>query len=162
MNGIEFPQRTRTFGKPEGWKDEDCYGLPVSETYYLNSEDKRVPCLISCWEFTPEDIVEFQKTGKVYLSITGTGMPPVSIQAHSPFGEGWIPGPGIEFHKQLRDEKISATHDLNAALVPIVFEAIGAASMCWEKPEGAGTFQDQKAAEIAKSLIDFIVENIIR
>jgi hypothetical protein len=34
----------------------------------------------------------------------------------------------------------------------IVHEAIGEASMCWEKPEGAGVFQSSKASDIAVRL----------
>lgn len=102
MKGVSFPQQTTVYGKPEGWKDEDCYGLPVAQSYYLNSEGKPVACLISCWELTLEDIREFQRTGKIYLSITGHGMPPVSLSAIG-FPEGYEPGPAHVIHMKLRE-----------------------------------------------------------
>jgi len=37
-----------------------------------------------------------------------------------------------------------------------VFEAIGAASVCWESMEGTGTFQDGRAKEIAETLLALI------
>lgn len=42
-----------------------------------------------------------------------------------------------------------------------VYEAIGAASVCWESMEGTGTFDDDRATEIAQALVDF-VENLMR
>src|SRR5882757_2240711 len=69
MQGVKFAQQTTVYGKPPGWKDDDCYGLPVAQTVYNNSDEKPVPCLISCWELSPEELAEVQKTGKVYLSI---------------------------------------------------------------------------------------------
>ncbi len=35
----------------------------------------------------------------------------------------------------------------------LVFEAMGAASMCWENPSGAGLFLSEKAAEIGHGLL---------
>jgi hypothetical protein len=107
MKGVKFPEQTTVYGKPEGWKDEDCYGLPVAQSFYLNSDQKPVPCLISSWEgeLTDEQIDEIIRSRKVkvFLSITGTGMPPVSLQVDTPFGEHYDPQAGIAFHRQLRE-----------------------------------------------------------
>lgn len=35
----------------------------------------------------------------------------------------------------------------------VIFEAIGAASMCWETPEGAGVFLSDQALAIGKNLV---------
>lgn len=102
MKGVSFPEQTTVFGKPEGWKDEDCYGLPVAQTYYRNSEGQPIPCLVSCWELTPEDIVELQKTGRIYLSITGTGLPPVSLSALYPFTQGCSKEEALAVHHRFR------------------------------------------------------------
>ena len=102
MQGVKFPQQNTIFGKPAGWKDEDCYGLPVSATYYLNSKEEPVPCLISCWEITPAELAEVQRTGKIYLSITGIGMPPVSLSAVEPFGDDFNPQLALEEHNRLK------------------------------------------------------------
>lgn len=37
-----------------------------------------------------------------------------------------------------------------------IFEALGAASMCWETPEGAGVFDSSRAAAIGDELIVFL------
>ena len=100
MKGVSFPQQTTVFGKPEGWKDEDCYGLPVNQGYYLDSEGKKQPLLTSCWELTDEDIEKLTKTKRFYLGIVGFGMPPVSLQVDNPCPEDLQPG--IEFHKQAK------------------------------------------------------------
>lgn len=103
MQGVKFPQQTTIYGKPAGWKDEDCYGLPVAQAYYFNSEKGSVPCLISCWELTPEELTEVQKTGKIYLSITGTGMPPVCLFAENPFPVEYDKDQALEIHTKLRE-----------------------------------------------------------
>ena len=39
-----------------------------------------------------------------------------------------------------------------------VYSDIGHASMCWDKPEGAGVFHSEEAAEAGRSLCQFILE----
>jgi hypothetical protein len=41
-----------------------------------------------------------------------------------------------------------------------VYADIGHASMCWDTPEGAGVFHSEEAAEVARSLCQFIIEEI--
>lgn len=110
MHGVSFPQQTTVYGKPAGWKDEDCYGLPVSQSIYLNSDEKPVPCLISCWEqdLTDVQLEEIVRTRKVrsYLSITGTGMPPVSISLDSPFTAEYSKELALEMHENIREGRI--------------------------------------------------------
>lgn len=102
MRGVEFPEHSTIFGKPDGWKDADCYGLPVAQTIYGNSEEKDVPCLVSCWEqeLTDAEIEEIVRTRKVraWLSITGSGMPPVSISIETPFPVGYNVAEGYRRH----------------------------------------------------------------
>jgi hypothetical protein len=43
-----------------------------------------------------------------------------------------------------------------------VYSDIGEASMCWEKPEKAGVFDSQKAAEIGLNLCQFVLDEIER
>lgn len=38
-------------------------------------------------------------------------------------------------------------------LESIVYQAVGAASMCWEHVENAGIFQDDKAKEVSEALL---------
>lgn len=41
----------------------------------------------------------------------------------------------------------------NEQAATLIFEALGAASTCWEDMSGAGVFQDQRASEIGRQLM---------
>lgn len=110
MQGVKFPQQTTVYGKPEGWKDEDCYGLPVNQAYYQNSNGYGVPCLISCWQLSPEELEEVKRTGKIFLSITGAGMPPVSLYTADPFPENYNKEEALQIHQRLaKGERIHSS-----------------------------------------------------
>lgn len=49
----------------------------------------------------------------------------------------------------LRDEKTP-----EEVLSALVFQAMGAVSMCWSHIERAGVFQSSEAVEVGKALID--------
>lgn len=40
----------------------------------------------------------------------------------------------------------------------LVYATVGAASMCWERPDKAGVFQSETAAGVASNLIQQLVE----
>lgn len=42
------------------------------------------------------------------------------------------------------------------ALSTVVFQALGAASVCWETTENAGVFDDHQAKSIGDSLVDYL------
>lgn len=46
-------------------------------------------------------------------------------------------------------------------LKALVYEAIGEGSMCWEKPEGAGTFDSEAADRVAANLFGKIRDSIL-
>ncbi len=69
------------FTKPKDMTDEQCGDLPV----FKGSDMEGVPVIISCWKFSREDLDEIERTGCVFLSITGNGMPPVSLFTENPF-----------------------------------------------------------------------------
>ncbi len=74
MLPTQFPEANFTFLKPEGMTDEECMDLPVWKGNFNGS-----PAIISCWKFAKEDLEEINRTGQIYLSIAGSGMPPVSL-----------------------------------------------------------------------------------
>ncbi len=41
-----------------------------------------------------------------------------------------------------------------------IFETLGSASMCWEFPERAGQFKDQRMVELGQELLSFIEERV--
>jgi hypothetical protein len=81
MLPVEFEQCNFTFTKPSSMTDEECLPLRV----FKGQDTTGVPVIISCWQFSKEDLEEIEKTGRVYLTICGTGMPPISLQTESPF-----------------------------------------------------------------------------
>jgi hypothetical protein len=86
MLPVDFPQRNFVFGKPTDQEDEECLSLPVFKGETLVDDLQKVyPCIISCWQLSKEDLEEVQRTGRIWLSITGQGMPPVSLFTEDPF-----------------------------------------------------------------------------
>lgn len=81
MPAVDFPESNFTFGKPSGMTDEQCLPLQV----WKGKDDSGVPIIISKWTLSAEDLAEIQKTGAIYLIITGQGMPPVSLHVETPF-----------------------------------------------------------------------------
>lgn len=57
----------------------------------------------------------------------------------------------FEFHRE---------HDGSLSLDSAVFQALGAASTCWESLEGTGVFDSTRAKEIGDTLLAFIGAHI--
>lgn len=89
MLPVDFPQRNFVYTKPKDWTDEQCSDLPVWKgDAPIDDKGNTSPTIISCWKLSKEDIEEIQRTGVVFLSISGTGMPPVSLFTENPFVNG--------------------------------------------------------------------------
>lgn len=78
---VDFPEANFTFTKPADMTDEQCMPLQV----WKGKDQEGFPLIISKWSLSAEDMAEIQKSGTVYLIITGTGMPPVSLHVETPF-----------------------------------------------------------------------------
>ena len=76
-----FSEQNLVFIKPSDMTDEECSDLPM----WKGKSSDGFPTIISCWKLSYEDLKLIQETGCVYLSITGNGMPPVSLQIENPF-----------------------------------------------------------------------------
>ena len=50
--------------------------------------------------------------------------------------------------------------DGTLAVESAVFQAIGAASVCWENMEGTGIFESDRAKKIAEALLSVIVDKL--
>lgn len=57
-----------------------CNDLPV--TRYTNSTNGEEG-VESCWELSPDEIKQVQETGKVYLYIQGSAVPPILLTTES-------------------------------------------------------------------------------
>jgi len=76
-----FPEQNFTFGKPADMTDEQCSSLSV----WKGKDQNGFPVIISKWMPSKEDIDAINNGEGIYLTITGHGMPPVSIQTENPF-----------------------------------------------------------------------------
>lgn len=86
MLPTSFEGSNFVFTKPKDMTDEQCVDLPVWRGMVpVDDAGTLFPAIISCWRFSKEDLEEIQKTGCIWLSITGTAMPPVSLFTENPF-----------------------------------------------------------------------------
>ena len=83
MLPITFKEMNFVLEKPPEMTDEQCMSLPV----YRGRDADGFPIIVSCWKLSYEDLQLIQQTGCVYLTVSGTGMPPVSLHVETPFKE---------------------------------------------------------------------------
>lgn len=81
MLPIDFENANFTFTKPESMTEEQCSDLRVFRGQWADG----TPCIISKWQPSKEDIEAINRGEGIYLSITGSGMPPVAIFTENPF-----------------------------------------------------------------------------
>jgi len=82
MNPVNFKQANITYGKPEGWEEDECGNLPVHK-----GTDGKHPVLVSAWMPTFADLQILSEGKPIYLTIVGTAMPPVALSTESPFSD---------------------------------------------------------------------------
>lgn len=88
MLPINFKEANQVFKKPENMTDEQCMDLPCWKGLtVIDEKGTKVPAIMSCWKFSKEDLENIKRTGVIWLSITGMGMPPVSLFTENPFIE---------------------------------------------------------------------------
>lgn len=81
MLPVNFTESNFTFTKPPTMSEEECGDLRVFKGQYADG----TPCIISKWQPSKEDIEAISRGEAIYLSICGTGMPPVSLFTENPF-----------------------------------------------------------------------------
>lgn len=81
MLPIDFENANFTFTKPDNMTEEQCSDLRVFRGQWADG----TPCIISKWQPSKEDIEAINRGEGIYLSITGSGMPPVAIFTENPF-----------------------------------------------------------------------------
>ncbi len=77
----------------------------------------------------------------------------VNVAADWLEGRGWL-GAAVDLRMEIAPPRKEMDWLENA-----VFEAVGAASACWENLSGAGVFQSEKAIEVAEGLLAAIREH---
>lgn len=79
MEPINFKNANFTYTAPNDMPE--CKDLVV----YKGKDMAGYPVIISKWQLSKEDLEYLNKTGTIYLQITGNGMPPVSLFVEDPF-----------------------------------------------------------------------------
>jgi hypothetical protein len=81
MLPVDFEQRNAVLGKPEFMTDEQCMSLPV----HRHLDQNGYPQVISCWQFSKEDLEEIQRTGRIWMQQLGTTVAPFALFTEDPF-----------------------------------------------------------------------------
>ena len=80
MVPTSFPESTRALSKPADMTDDECDPLCVADVLYSNG----VHGILSCWKMTKEELEEVNRTGRVWLVVVGSVMPPVILSGTHP------------------------------------------------------------------------------
>lgn len=81
MNYADFVEKNFTYTAPEG--DKDCGDLPVYKMDDPKNPNTKI--IFSCWEITPDEILEVLMTKRIWLQVHFPEQPPVALFARSPF-----------------------------------------------------------------------------
>jgi hypothetical protein len=76
-----FDEENGVLHPPPGVSSKDCDMLSIWRGQYADGQ----VCIISCWKLTKEELEEINKTGRVWLHIHASCMPPVSLEVKHPF-----------------------------------------------------------------------------
>lgn len=83
MIPTSFDESNAVLDKPKCIGREDCTALSVLRV----TDGNGFPVVISCWKLTKEELEEVNKTGRVWLGVLGTTMPPVYLTIAKPLEE---------------------------------------------------------------------------
>jgi hypothetical protein len=84
---VNFPDANDVLGKPPSMTEEQCMDLPIfrGHTNLGGTPPLITSLLVSCWEFTDEEINEIIRTKRAYLGCVGVKThPPLFITAIYP------------------------------------------------------------------------------
>lgn len=83
MMPTAFDEENGFLDAPAGMSPDDCDSLSV----WRGVIDNGTPVVISCWKPTAEEMEEIQRTGRIWILVMGTTMPPIAPTGHKPFQE---------------------------------------------------------------------------
>lgn len=78
MIPASFDESNAVLSRPPSMTDEECAPLSILNAVTDNGRGIR-SVVISCWKLTAEELAEVQRTGRVWLTVFGETMPPVSV-----------------------------------------------------------------------------------
>lgn len=81
MEACGFEESNCVLDKPEDMTHDQCSSLQVWRGKTVDD----LPCVVSCWKLTKEEIEVFQKTGRIWAMVVGETMSPLSLMAKYPW-----------------------------------------------------------------------------
>lgn len=81
MNPIEFKEQNLLLGAGDNPNTDD---MPVAVSTQEFTGDSILHS-VSCWQLSPEELAEIQRTGVLWLSTMGWPPPPIVCMSHNPF-----------------------------------------------------------------------------
>lgn len=71
-----FEESNEVIDRPEGLTEEQCGVLSVFKAV---DQKTQLPCVVSCWKITQEELDEINRTGRIWLVLYGKTMPPAIV-----------------------------------------------------------------------------------
>ena len=86
MIPTSFDESNNALSPPDDMTADECSSLSVWQgDAPIGERDATIPVTISCWKLTKDELDLINQTGRVWLTVYGGGMPPVSLQIENPF-----------------------------------------------------------------------------
>lgn len=79
MTPIDFNESNHRFGPPPEMNDAQCGTLFVHKGEVPSGSLEGTPIIVSCWIPTPAEREMIAEGHPIYLTILGTGQPPVAL-----------------------------------------------------------------------------------
>lgn len=80
-----FDESNGFLSKPPDMTNDQCESLSVWRgNTEIEDAGAAMPTVVSCWKLTAEELVEVNRTGRVWLWVIGVTMPPVILTGHKP------------------------------------------------------------------------------
>ena len=74
-----FAEANTVLDKPPAM--DNCDALSVLRAVTADG----LPCVISCWKLTQDEVCELTRTGRLWVTIYGLTMPPIALTAAKPW-----------------------------------------------------------------------------
>ncbi len=60
--------------------------LPIARSI-MDVDGHAMPCAVSCWKLSPEELQRIHETGQVWIAVMGVSIPPIMPMIAHPFDE---------------------------------------------------------------------------
>lgn len=89
MRAIEFEGQNDILRAPKG-QEHLVYDLPIFKGYDVSDPENIMLSVTSCFELNAEEMVEMNRTGKLYLTFWGRTIHPVMLTTENPITAGIV------------------------------------------------------------------------